>query len=77
MPSKGMGKKKTYEVEDPAYVPDMDFLRDIFVSTRENASLRSPAAESLASFSSDVFLAEDQSFIVNASLNLSLQTMLL
>ncbi|XP_026394652.1 uncharacterized protein LOC113289575 isoform X1 [Papaver somniferum] len=63
MPSKGMGKKKTYEVEDPAYVPDMDFLRDIFVSTRENASLRSPAAESLASFSSDVFLAEDQSFI--------------
>ncbi|XP_026449133.1 coiled-coil domain-containing protein 136-like [Papaver somniferum] len=51
----------------------MDFLRETFISTRQNPALRSVASESLASFSSDTFLAEDQSFIVNASLNLSLQ----
>lgn len=57
-PSMDKGKQKAYEVEDPAYIPDMHFLREIFISTSENASLRSPAVESLASFSSDIFLAE-------------------
>lgn len=66
-------KKRVYEVEDPDYVPDMDFLKQIFITTRGNASLRSPTAEYLASFSSDTFLAEDQSYIIYASLNLSLE----
>ncbi|RZC57008.1 hypothetical protein C5167_004311, partial [Papaver somniferum] len=59
--------------KDPTYLPDMKFLRDIFVTTRSNPSLRSAASESLTSLSSDSFLDADQGFIQNASFNLSSQ----
>ncbi|RZC76019.1 hypothetical protein C5167_000167 [Papaver somniferum] len=67
------GKLKAHEELDPAYIPDMKFLRKIFISIRRDPSLRSAAIESLTSFSSEDFITEDQSFIENASFNLSSQ----
>ncbi|XP_026416430.1 uncharacterized protein LOC113311844 [Papaver somniferum] len=65
-------KRKLYEANDPTYLPDLDFLKDIYTTAQQNEAISSPSIGSLISFCTDTFTALDQSEMENASLNLSI-----
>ncbi|KAI3902430.1 hypothetical protein MKW92_045236, partial [Papaver armeniacum] len=69
----GKGKRKIYDSEDPAYIPDLGFLKDIYVAAQQNQAVNSSALDSLVSLCSDSFMALNQTSIENASLTLSLR----
>ncbi|KAI3950040.1 hypothetical protein MKW92_013799, partial [Papaver armeniacum] len=66
------GKKNIYDSEDPAYTPDLGFLRDIYVSAQQNPDVDSHSLDALVSFCSDTFTSRHQASMEEASLDLSL-----